>query len=309
MTARGALLAMRLARFELITLGGAVLLVSISGILMASHILSLAPPLACRVFDGTVPEATCEAAAAAWYGASRFTAVLQALLVALPLAAGLFLGVPLVARELERGTARLAWSLAPSRTSWLVTRLVPTVVVVGAVSLVAGFAADRLLVAVEPDLDLENSFVSFSSHGGLIASRAVFVFSLAVVIGAILGRVLPAIILAAVVATVGLTGGYFVHQQIILGEAIPIEELATRPGDLYIDQRFRLPDGSLVGYDHFGDTSPWDEAGNPIYPVVAIAVPGERYRSIEAREALALGVGSLVACLLAVLAVARRRPT
>ena len=31
---------------------------------------------------------------------------------------GAFLGVPIVGRELERGTTRLAWSLAPSRWRW-----------------------------------------------------------------------------------------------------------------------------------------------------------------------------------------------
>ncbi len=309
MTARGALLALRLARFELIAFGGAVLLASLAAIQAAARILSLAPPPACRVFDGTIPEATCAAAGAAWYGARAFAPLFQTLLPGLPLAAGLFLGVPLVARELERGTARLAWSLAPSRTSWLVTRLVPTVVVLGVISLVAGFAMDRLLVAVEPDLDLENAFVGFGFHGGLIASRAVFVFSLAVVIGAVLGRVLPAIILAAVIATVGLTGGAYVHQEILRGEAVPIDELAVKPGDLYVDQRFRLPDGSIVGYEHFQYDPPVDAGGNPVYPVVAIVVPGERFRSVEAREALALGAASLLACILAAVVVTRRRPT
>ena len=50
------------------------------------------------------------------------------LLIFLSFAAGLFLGVPVVARELERGTARLAWSLAPSRMRWYLARLLPLLV-------------------------------------------------------------------------------------------------------------------------------------------------------------------------------------
>ena len=79
-------------------------------------------------------------------------------------------------------------------------------------------------------------------------------------------------------------------------------------GDLYIDQKFVLPDGSLVDYGYFGGADPYDEFGNPKYPIVSIVVPGERYRFVETREALALAGGTLVALLLAGFVVTRRRP-
>jgi hypothetical protein len=40
-----------------------------------------------------------------------------------PLVAGLFWGAPLLARELERGTHRLAWTQSVSRPRWLATKL------------------------------------------------------------------------------------------------------------------------------------------------------------------------------------------
>jgi ABC-type transport system involved in multi-copper enzyme maturation permease subunit len=41
----------------------------------------------------------------------------------LPLFAGVFWGAPLVAREFELGTYRLAWTQSVSRTRWITTKL------------------------------------------------------------------------------------------------------------------------------------------------------------------------------------------
>jgi len=46
-----------------------------------------------------------------------------------PVLAGLFLGAPLIAREAEQGTLRLAWTQGADRTRWLLSRTVPVVVV------------------------------------------------------------------------------------------------------------------------------------------------------------------------------------
>ena len=42
--------------------------------------------------------------------------------------------------------------------------------------------------------------------------------------------------------------------------------------------------------------------------MVSLLIPGKRYRFVEAREALALAGGSLVALLLAGFVVSRRQP-
>ncbi len=78
---------------------------------------------------------------------------------------------------------------------------------------------------------------------------------------------------------------------------------------MWIDSKFQLPDGSLVGWEYFGDQGPvYDENGNSQFPMVSLVIPGERYRFVEAREALALALGTLVALLLAAAVVVRRRP-
>ena len=43
-----------------------------------------------------------------------------------PAVVGAFWGAPLVARELEAGTHRLAWNQAVTRTRWLTTKLAVT---------------------------------------------------------------------------------------------------------------------------------------------------------------------------------------
>lgn len=306
-------LTLRLSRFELLAFGGFIVLFIVSTVVTAAWIDSLRPPAECLANVETHP-ISCEAKGAAWYVAQNSVAGLSVgLMVFLSFAAGIFLGVPIVAREVERGTSRLVWSLTPSRMRWFLARLLPILVVLAVVTFVAGVAADRWFAAVSPNDDPANSFNQFGFRGLLIASRVVFIFAVAVALGAIVARALPAVILTAVIATIGLAGGERVHQMILASEAVAVPVDAQnggggKPGDLYLDQKFVLPDGSLVDYGYFGGQDPYDANGNPKYPIVAIVVPGERYRFVETREALALAGGSIVALVLAGFVVSRRRP-
>lgn len=307
MTLAATRLTLRLGRVELLAFGGLLVGFIVASFASAAWVDSLRLPVSCLTeVDGQSP--ACAAAAAAWYAAQQGAGLIGGLLIFLSFAAGLFLGVPIVAREVERGTTRLAWSLAPSRTRWYAARMLPVLAVLAILTVVAGVASDRIIAASNPDLDLSNAFTAFGLRGILLACRAIFIFAVAVVVGAIVARTLPAIILAAVIAAIGLTGGVQVHQEILQREAIPIASDQGGPGDLYIDQKFVLPDGRLVGWEYFSNSDPYDENGNPRYPQVSLIVPGERYRFVEAREALVLLGGSLVALTLAAFVVGRRRP-
>jgi hypothetical protein len=314
-------LTFRLSKFELVAFGGFVVLFIVLTVGAATWIDSLRPPAECLNLGVTIePPAAdlmrrCEALNNAWYAAQSGPASLSyGLLLFLSFAAALFLGVPIVAREIERGTSRLAWSLAPSRMRWFASRMVPILIVVAVLTFVAGIAADRFIAAMQPNDDLANSFTNFGFRGLLIASRAVFIFSVSVLVGAVVARALPAVILTAVIATIGLAGGERVHQMILESEgvAIPINQETgegAKPGDMYLDQKFVLPDGTLVGWQYFNNefNGPYDENGNPKYPQVAIVIPRERFRFVETREAVVLGIGSLAALLLAGFVVSRRR--
>src|SRR5271154_498897 len=49
--------------------------------------------------------------------------LLGPLLLAIPVLTGIFWGAPLLARELENGTYRLAWTQSVTRTRWLATKI------------------------------------------------------------------------------------------------------------------------------------------------------------------------------------------
>ena len=57
-----------------------------------------------------------------------------------PILAGVFVGAPLVTRELDRGTNRLVWTQSVSRRRWLLTKLA----LLGAGCLALGFAFGML---------------------------------------------------------------------------------------------------------------------------------------------------------------------
>jgi len=167
---------------------------------------------------------------------------------------------------------------------------------------------------VEPRSDMANSFSGFGARGVVLAARATFVFAVGVVVGAVMGRMLPALILTAVIAYVGLAGGSSVHGKILASEAVLVDsETGTgNPGDLFINQLIKAPDGRVLTWDELNaaapppeDGSAWPPAG---YTYVALVVPGERYRQVELREVGALAGGSLVAFGLAGFTVRRRRP-
>lgn len=115
---------------------------------------------------------------------------------ALPFLLGLLGGVPIVARELEAGTAQTAWSLNGSRVRWLARQVAPIVIVLGAAMI---FAA---LVAI-PVADLwvrwghggASSLIGL--HGLLAVVRAFGAFGVGLAVGALLGRTLPAFIFGA----------------------------------------------------------------------------------------------------------------
>ena len=170
-----------------------------------------------------------------------------ALVTIFPFVAGLILCTPLVAREIDRGTARLAWSLSPSRLRWYVQRIAPVLVVLALAGLIIGIVADRLTAAMITDEDLANSFTGFHGRGVLIATNALVLGSTAIAVGAIIGRPMQTILLSLVLGGVILLAVGEVHRKAILPSEAVVDASGTYSDrNLYIDNRFQLPDGRLV---------------------------------------------------------------
>ena len=113
-------------------------------------------------------------------------------LFALPLLAGMFWGAPLVAREIETGTFRLAWTQSVSRLRWISSKLAlaltATAVATAAFSLLAVWAFQPLIPV------LGNRFRGgwFDAQGIVPAAYTVFALTLGIAMGALWRKTIPA---------------------------------------------------------------------------------------------------------------------
>ena len=117
--------------------------------------------------------------------------VLGMLVVVLPGVIGLFWGAPLVARELEGGTYRLAWTQSVGRRRWLAAKLgvvgLASVTATGLLSLTVSWSARSI------DLTKADQFRYFDQRDVVPMGYAAFAFALGVVVGLLVRRVLPAL--------------------------------------------------------------------------------------------------------------------
>jgi ABC-2 family transporter protein len=130
-------------------------------------------------------------------------ALAWAVTVAVPGIIGVFWGAPLIARELETGTFRLAWSQSVTRTRWLATKL--------GVGILAAMAAAGVLTAVVTwwCVPIDRAINSGEAFDGILSvSRmeppmfiargivpigdAAFAFALGAAVGLLLRRTVPA---------------------------------------------------------------------------------------------------------------------
>jgi hypothetical protein len=107
-----------------------------------------------------------------------------------PVLVGVFWGAPLIARELETGTYRLAWTQTITRSRWAVTKLV-----VGAAASVV--LAGLLTVTVtwwyrHVDTINANRYDVFDTRHLAPIGYTLFAFALGALVGAVLRRPLPA---------------------------------------------------------------------------------------------------------------------
>jgi ABC-type transport system involved in multi-copper enzyme maturation permease subunit len=298
----------RINRFEIVAIGVATLLsVVVSAAVVAW--LTQSGYTTCRgdEFGNLEPRCLNMSAIGDWV--LKIDRVSLSLVPIFPFIAGLVLGAPLVAREIDRGTARLAWSLSPSRLRWYVHRVAPVLVVLGATAMVIGVVADRLLAAVITDEDLANSFMGFHGRGVLIATGTLLIGSTAIAVGAVLGRTMQTLLLSLVLGGLLLTAVSEVDQKVFMPNDTVVDASNNYSDrNLYIDSRFQLPDGSLATWEELVAIDPSVMENGPNYPNVSLMIPGDRYRAIEGREALAeLGIAVLLLVAGAVV-VLRRRP-
>jgi hypothetical protein len=318
-------LALRLSRFELIAATMMVAVLATLAILIRAELDGTAVTDACWdewqfLFSGV--SAACEGPLNAYFEVEQRASTLMQWMTVVPFAAGVVLGVPLVGRELELGTAAMAWSVAPSRHRWLLARLAPflvyTLVVIGLLAL----AADILWLGRELYLPRVR-FGDASLHGPPVVARSLATLGIGALTGAVIGRTLPAAILAVGLAFALLLIGQFSFVTWLDAEAarnvIVLEESFTQdPDDLFlggaaIQRGWADPAGAFLDDTAAAALAPANSAdpmawvGEHLRRAVR-GVPAERYPAwvtLETLGLLAVAVGA-IASLFPV--VARRRP-
>ena len=145
---------------------------------------------------------------------SPATEVIPVLLQAVPALIGAFAGAPVLARELETGTFRYAWTQGFGRWRWALAKLVPLAVVVtaaaGAFSVLFSwyfepFFADGWQIPFGP--------VVFDLRGDAFAAWTLAAFAIGALAGLLIRRVVPAIAATlAAYAGLALAAGLYLRQ-------------------------------------------------------------------------------------------------
>jgi len=131
-------------------------------------------------------------------------------IVLAPAVIGIFWGAPLLARELETGTFRLAWTQNITRARWLTVKL--TLAGLAAMAATEGFSLMQAWWAapisqaarIAPNAPAPLGFgpfnpLAFAAHGVTPLGYAAFAFILGVTVGGVLGRVIPAMAVTLVI--------------------------------------------------------------------------------------------------------------
>lgn len=146
----------------------------------------------------------------------RLLELIGTALVAVPGLLGAFWGAPLISRELENGTHRLAWTQSVSRVRWLAVKLA----LVGAASVLATGLLSLMVTwwSAAMDRAQQNRFDAglFGERNIVPLGYAAFGFVLGVAVGLLIRRTLPAMattLALFLVARLGFT--YLIRQHLL----------------------------------------------------------------------------------------------
>lgn len=183
---------------------------------------------------------------------------------------GVFVGAPLLAREIETGTLQLAWTQSVTRTRWLLSRML----IAGAVAVLAQSALTLVLTYWRAPVNLlDGRFepTGYNIQGIVPAGYALFTFTLGTALGALLRRTAPAMALTL--------GGYVLLR-------LSVENLLrgrfTTPLTIqYTDHPpARLPSGAAGDWIMEQDI-PKPGSG---FPTMIIYQPADRFWTFQALE-------------------------
>jgi hypothetical protein len=161
-----------------------------------------------------------------------------------PALIGLFWGAPLIARELETGTYRLAWNQSVTRSRWTLAKLglggLASVAVAGLLSLMITWWASPINTALtygsgSSPLSSRMEPLVFAARGVAPLGYAAFAFTLGVMLGVLLRRTIPAMALTLVLfAAVQFLMPTLVRPHLLPAEHVTAPYNPGRSGELMI---------------------------------------------------------------------------
>jgi hypothetical protein len=169
----------------------------------------------------------------------------SSLLLALPVLLGVFLGAPVLARELETGTFRFAWTQGCGRLRWAVAKLV----LLAALLTAAAFAFTELFTWYYHPFLVDGQVsrllpLAFGLLGVAFAAWTLAAFAIAAFTGALFRRTVPAMavsLIATIVLAIGTATSLRQHYQ----AAVTVKGWNASTGWV-IKQWIAAPDGKAL---------------------------------------------------------------
>jgi hypothetical protein len=115
-----------------------------------------------------------------------------AIMYGVPAVIGIFWGAPLIARELETGTHRLAWNQSVTRTRWLATKLAIVGAAAAATAGLLSWAVTSWAHHIDHATDNRITPLVYGARGIVPIGYALFAFTLGVTAGMLIRRTVPA---------------------------------------------------------------------------------------------------------------------
>jgi hypothetical protein len=140
----------------------------------------------------------CGAALARLHKHFHWIPPVTASLIALPLLAGMFWAAPLLSREYEAGTHRLAWTQSVSPLRWIMTKIVVICSVATVAALALGMVTAWTLAPLAPAFGTRFNSTWFDIQGLVPAACMFFALAAGIASSALLRRTIPAMAIALV---------------------------------------------------------------------------------------------------------------
>jgi len=134
----------------------------------------------------------CPGALGALHNDFRLIPSLTAALIAVPLLAGMFFAAPMVSREYEMGTHRLAWTQSVSPRHWISTKIVLIFGVIGAAALALALLATWALDPLTEAFNGRYNSVWYDIQGIVPVACILFALAVGAAASALIRRTIPA---------------------------------------------------------------------------------------------------------------------